>query len=292
MAGPSFLRLSEEVLTHLLSFCEQWHVGTLLSTSTAVRAVVAPTIRAFKPALRLRDKDTRDPCSLGRLLDRLLNLRRLHLHGFLLPEERKVLMRALEHGAVGKQLEELRVRSVDEWVVALLVTLIREGGLPKLQKLRFDQGEHAQERFFGGLARAMKARRERGLPPLTDLEGMAEAGTPTPTSAGRELISIWGCCPAEAQECLEAADARQISALEEYVGGTGTDLFALVGPALDSPLDAEEEDVGSTSTDFSALRILRLVGSRGWGREPVPFEFVGVGVWADAGAGEAGLVGA
>jgi hypothetical protein len=163
------------------------------------------------------------------------------------------------------------VRSVDEWVVALLVTLIREGGLPKLQKLRFDQGEHAQERFLGGLARAIKARRERGLPPLTDLEGMAEAGTPTPTPAGRELISIWGCCPAEAQECLEAADARQISALEEYVGGTDTDLFALVESALGSPLDAEEEDVGSTSTDFPALRILRLVGSRGWGWEPVPF---------------------
>ncbi len=110
----SFPQLSEAVLVHLLGFLKQWHAGTLLQLSKGMREAIAPAIRALKLPRRPLDQTTREHEALGRLLGRLVNLRRLELHTLLTPTEQDGVMQALTDGAVGRQLEELHLELVNQ----------------------------------------------------------------------------------------------------------------------------------------------------------------------------------
>ena len=134
-----------------------------------------------------------------------------------------MLLSALEGGAVGEQIQTLRIDVVggfmsdqmEEDIATRFTTLICAGGLPCLTQLEIISSNILFERYKGyskgkAFSEALEVRQHAGLPPLTCFKGALALRT---LVIGR----MWACCPPEQMRHLEAFRTTRLVALNSYL---------------------------------------------------------------------------
>jgi hypothetical protein len=182
----------------------------LLQLSKDIRSTVLPAIQTLR--VPRRHDPTFGP--LLRLLQQLHNVQHLAIDIDMDDESKESeegqerLVQAFGDGPLGGQLRSLRLPYLETSARHDLIDKLEAGRLPLLTEIEL--------LFASGtewLTRALEARRDLGLPPLTRLPEVLECDMIEEDCLHR----LWACCPSHLVAHLEANGGRQVAALGEYL---------------------------------------------------------------------------
>lgn len=211
-------RLPADLQVHLFQYLPQADQGSYLQVSNDLRG---PFLRSLKH-LRITGSDgTRSDKALVRFLRGATSLEELVVQRSLALawNDGPLIVDALSKDAMGHRLRSLSLPwSPAHQTIEFLRHLAR-GGLPCLQKLDLHHLVRYRDNFGGPvpdsavsteMVQAIEARRDRGLPPLTELCGVD-------VIHHAHLGRILACCPPEQLQHLETTNQMQVTVVTTHL---------------------------------------------------------------------------
>jgi hypothetical protein len=214
------LRLPPDLHALLSQYLRQSDQGSYFQVS---KDIYGPIVGALRKLHVTTDYDTKDDGAFVGLVRSAINLEQLGIQGIPCWEGGASLTEALCKDHAGRHLRSLSLPWAPAHRTVELLRHIGRGGLPCLRELDLGnlslshthtlpatQTSHPDCPISTEIVKAIESRRDRGLPPLTQLQGVDALHHD-------HLRRLLACCPAHTVAHLEAVHYDQLQVLTEYI---------------------------------------------------------------------------
>jgi hypothetical protein len=211
---PPTPRLPLDVHIHLFDYLNKADMCSQLELSKEIRTSALASIKTLH--IIGSDDLTRCDQALVQLLKNAINLEELNVQrGIITWTQGTAIVDVLTKGLVGHRLRVLQLPWASECQTMKFFRSLGQGLLPRLTSLDLGniswQNPSPDHCISAEIVQAMEARRDRELPPLTEIRGTTIIYAP-------HYDRILACCPVEALVHLEALTQSHLQVIQNHLG--------------------------------------------------------------------------